>query len=116
MNERMYMVELYLPGTKNWVRSWSFNADYMKDEALNIVAVKSSDRFRFRATPLPAMVGPTVARKAYRRHTAVTYLELRGASDMLKSAQKHLIDTDNYCAWEYLYHAQIEVLRQQEAT
>src|ERR1039458_3014262 len=84
MNERTYMVELYLPGTKRWARSWSFGDNYTKEEAQKIEAEKSSTFFRFRATPLPG-IAPTVARKPYRRHAAVTLLEWKGALATLNS-------------------------------
>ena len=109
MNERTYMVELYLPGTKRWARSWSFGDNYTKEEAQKIEAEKSSTFWRFRATPLPG-IAPTVARKPYRRHAAVTQLELKGASAMLKSAMNYGVGTNNYAAWECLYHANIAVL------
>jgi len=58
--------------------------------------------------------------KPYRRHAAITPLELRGAIAMLRSAQKHIVQdyaenvNENFDAWEILGHARLECVRHLE--
>jgi hypothetical protein len=83
---KTYMIEL-LCGDKQWERSWSYPLLYTKAEAQDILANHNA-RFTWRIVPEGGM---PVKRKKYRRHAAVTPLELRGAKAMLESALGHVV-------------------------
>src|SRR5258708_14211079 len=90
-----------------WNRSWAFPDMYTMDEAQGLI--DSTPGFAFRITPL---------RKSYRRHTAVSQLELRGAKTMLESTREYMCREYTYeeCkdAWQILYDARLTVIRQLE--
>jgi hypothetical protein len=92
-----------------WERSSSYNGVYSEAEAQNIL----DDNFLVYRT---VRVIPK-----YRRHAAVTPLELRGAMSMLTSAMRHLVKAQNIAiqcrieGYSRLYDARNEVMRQLEA-
>ena len=127
MTEKIYMIELNLFNDR-WERAWSWPGDYTMEEAQGLIASEHEGRHKYRISLIPEKEAEAeiakelshtgkslLPKKPYRRHSAVTPLELKGASAMLKSAMKYLITMDNYGAWEYLYHANIAVLCELEA-
>jgi hypothetical protein len=119
MPDPKYIIEFSL-SNGTWVRSWGFGGVYTMDEAQSLLDNAGSDDagIFYRITPL---IKP---RKPYRRHAAVTQLELRGAIAMLSSACKYLTRTINssrspigmeaYQEFTILYHAKLAVTRQLE--
>src|ERR1035441_858047 len=85
-----YKIELKLHS--GWAHSWALNQAYTKAEAAALVAKHSNPMYVFRVVPLV---------KPYRRHAAVTPLELRGAYAMLESAISYLTYGTNNAAASY---------------
>jgi hypothetical protein len=81
---------------EKWERSWTFSGEYTLNEAKRLIAQDGYERFKFRIVP---------ARKQYRRHAAVSQLELRGAKAMLRSALKYLVTDRSTATWTILMDA-----------
>jgi hypothetical protein len=79
-----YMIELQMPGGK-WERSWSFPREYGFHEAKALMTFNPG-RFKYRVKPVSV---------PYRRHAAVSQLELRGAIAMLDRAQRYTVRSVN---------------------
>jgi hypothetical protein len=92
-----------------WVPSDTFSLEYTDDEARHIVQEETF--LRYRTVPVQS--------KPYRRHAAVTPLELRGAISMLRAAQKHIVvlccngvpGEPQYTAWGILQEAKLACAR-----
>ena len=96
------------------MRSDSFPEAYTMDAAQGLLDKYPQMLYRIAEIP----------RKAYRRHAAVTPLELRGAKAMLESALKHNVhivrmdfegSKSAYDAWSILMAAKLECVRALEA-
>ena len=98
----MYTIELYCGEDRGWEPAWAYPKRYTLGEAdaiLNDLASNKYNTYQYRK------VG---ASKPYRRHAAVTPLELRGAIAMLGSASKHILTTTGgFSPWEILYTARM---------
>jgi hypothetical protein len=103
-----YIIEMLMPGGE-YKRSWSFHEEYGFHEAKALISDKCVGNYVFRVKPVSV---PKV--KKYRRHAAVTQLELRGAIVMLTDALLHAGATCDFNAWEILYDAKLAVIRQLE--
>jgi hypothetical protein len=110
-----YKIELHMGGTR-WERSWSFPVEYTLSEAKAFIAQESSTMFHYRIVPL---------HKPYRRHAAITPLELRGAIAMLESSIEHIVhnakvdklactDADYYNPFMILMNAKLACKRHLE--
>jgi hypothetical protein len=112
MKSKTHIIELLcdrLEG-KVWEKSWAYPHQYTRKEAEALINSRRKSILVFRIVD--------TAPKRYRRHAAVTPLELRGALAMLVHAQKHLIDDRGegaYDAWVILYNAEADITRQLEA-
>lgn len=100
---------------KTWVQSNSFPGKYTMDFAQGIL-----DRVPEMSYRIVPVRQPTP--KPYRRHAAVTPLELRGAKAMLESTREYICREYTYNevggpggAWEILMDAYHKVCRQLEA-
>jgi hypothetical protein len=71
MKNQTIELQVRRDGKDVWERSWSFPDRYTMDEAQRILDRDNGGGLSFRITPW--------VRKPYRRHAAVTPLELRGA-------------------------------------
>jgi hypothetical protein len=105
-----YIVELLCGDFKSrWVRSYKYPLKYTYTEAHNIIWTPTALTYRLRPADekvraLPVkMVKPV---KPYRRHAAVTQLELRGAISMLQNAQDHVVRATQfrYSDFESAHH------------
>ena len=97
---------------KTWVQSDSYPGTYSWYDAEEIrVRTYQKTDMRYRMVPVMSVVP-----KPYRRHAAVTALELRGAVAMLDDARYYIIRVgeDNQTAWKILLHARVEVWAQLE--
>ena len=103
-----YIIEMLVPGGE-YERSWSFPEEYGFHEAKVLISDKCVGNYVFRVKPVSV---PKV--KKYRRHAAVTQLELRGAIVMLTNALTHAAVTCDFNAWKILYDAKLAVTRQLE--
>lgn len=56
-----------------------------------------------------------VIRKPYRRHAAITPLELRGAIAILSKAMRFAVAIPEYDTYSILYDARLQVIRELEA-
>lgn len=111
MSEAKYIIEG--PSDGKWVRSGFYPAEYTLAEAEDIV---NGNEWGIKSYRYLCVSGtPTTLRKPYRRHAAVTPLELRGAIAMLKSACRYLAARSEFDAWEVPYGAQHLCLRHLEA-
>lgn len=105
-----YNIEV-LTENNGWEKSWDYDREYPANEARAILkhVRKIMHHYQWRIVPL--------TRKPYRRHAAVTPLELRGAIAMLDAAMAHVINVINedsgvrYQAWEILYTAKAKVCK-----
>jgi hypothetical protein len=106
-----YKIELLCgAGTSNehWERSWCYPKEYTRAEATAIFAEKFNQQYQWRMRPL-----------TYRRHAAITPLELRGAIQMLTNARQHLVSDVNssdeglaaFVAFQVITHARMECVR-----
>ena len=93
----------------HWIQSVSFPGKYTMDEAQGLI-----DRYpymNYRITPVP--------KTPYRRHAAITPLELRGAKAMLGSTRRYMCKQytwdESKDAWEILMDAFVAVTRQLES-
>jgi hypothetical protein len=106
----VYIIQRSIAGDgEKWVRSDSFPLVYTSEDAMKIVEDFPTLNYR----TIPATRKP----KPYRRHAAITPLELRGAIAMLESASSHILtrgDTDTFEAWTILIGARMVVTRQLE--
>jgi hypothetical protein len=108
-----YKIELKINTVNGviWSRSWSYPHTYTKDEARALIACVPQHEFRI----------VTVRSKPYRRHAAVTPLELRGAHRMLSSARNHVCDSvsigsqEGFAAFQILSDALLRVTRALES-
>jgi hypothetical protein len=92
-----------MPNVK-WERSWSFPAEYGFHEAKALMADEPGRfKYRVKAVSVP-----------YRRHAAVSQLELRGAMAMLESAMKRVAGLPEFDTYSILYDARLAVRRQLE--
>lgn len=85
-----YIIEQGL--STGWMRSWAFPDTYTQAVAESIL--DDNPHLDYRITSVPELVKKSVkksVKKPYRRHAAVTPLELRGAQEMLESARKHIV-------------------------
>ena len=85
-----YIIELGCPryGTDHnthWERSWAYPDEYTRDEAKELINDPCNKYYKWRIVSLTP--------KPYRRHAAVTPLELRGAKQMLTNAIKHIVQS-----------------------
>jgi hypothetical protein len=102
-----YKIELHMGGTR-WERSWSFPVEYTLSEAKAFIAQESSTMFHYRIVPL---------HKPYRRHAAITPLELRGAINMLENARHHVVESvgvgtqAGFDAFVILVYARLDCVR-----
>ena len=80
-----YMVEVWCGDDLHgqWDRSWSYPSEYTKAEAKERISLPINAGFKWRIISLGA--------KVYRRHAAVTPLELRGAIQILERAMDHMV-------------------------
>ena len=119
-----YVVELLCGGFKNrwgrWVRSYQYPLDYTYTEAHNIIWTPTALTYRLRPADEKVLALPVKPVKPYRRHAAVTQLELRGAIAMLRGARQYIIDMGY--TWEpskdtsaILFDAKLACKRQLEA-
>jgi hypothetical protein len=99
-----------------WEKSASFPWLYSMDEAQAIL--DEYPQMNYRISPVTV--------KPYRRHAAVTQLELRGAHAMLSEARKHIAisarascngpcDANYFLPFSILTDAMLSVTRQMEA-
>lgn len=118
---------------KIWVRSSSYPKEYSLIEAQDIVKGERWLKYKISEVSEPfyskgiAVLLPLapLPPRPYRRHEAVSPLELRGALAMLESAREYTCkqsleyptlgsSTDSYCTWEVLFAAYVNVKRQLE--
>ena len=103
-----YIIELEL--SDHWERSWAYPDEYTRDEAKELINDPCNESYSFRIVPLIP--------KPYRRHAAVTWLELRGAKAMLESAIAHGFNNSfnngnfTFDTYSILIDAKIAVIRQ----
>lgn len=112
----MYKIELLCDHNHKWERSWSFGGEYTLVEAQALIAKPGFEQWTFRIVPV---------RVQYRRHAAVSQLELRGAIALLDSARQRIngamalavpsLNNDAYDAWAIIVTALSSVTRQLEA-
>ena len=125
-----YKIELWCGDDLNgrWDRSWSYPEEYTKAEAkalINEALIYGpyDARYKWR---IVSMNGIVRVPKVYRRHAAVTPLELRGAIQMLERAMDHMvqltwadklacIDADYYNPFMILMDAKLACKRALEA-
>jgi hypothetical protein len=115
-----YIIEQGL--STGWMRSWAFPDTYTQAVAESIL--DDNPHLDYRITSVPELVKKSVkksVKKPYRRHAAVTPLELRGAKAMLTSAMAYLGSRRSrndfpfyYYPWIFLYDARLAVTRQLE--
>jgi len=109
-----YIIQRSIAGDgQTWVRSDSFPRVYTFGEAQDIVTTYPKMTYRVKYTSGVVLTPATLTRKPkpYRRHAAVTPLELRGAISMLDSALKM---DPSYDTWAILKQARLNVLRELE--
>jgi hypothetical protein len=120
MKSKTHIIELLcdrLSG-KVWEKSWEYPHQYTRKEAEALINSRYSSRHSKSTLVFRIVDTANTAPKRYRRHAAVTPLELRGAYAMLVHAQKHLIDDRGegaYDAWVILTNAKDDIVRQLEA-
>ena len=111
---RKYIVEL-LCGGKRWEKSWSYPGEYTHAEAQALIDKPCNEGYDWKATLVSVAKSPV----AYRRHAAATYLELRGALELLNSTAKYLCDSYRYdqcrAAYAIICDASGAVCKQMEA-
>jgi len=110
-----YIIERAFANDSNrgWVRSDSYNGVYPEAQAQ---AILDDNFMAYRKSPVHDRV-------SYRRHAAVTPLELRGALRILESARNYYVVNaaldkfkDDYrLGWNILIDAHLAVIRQLEA-
>ena len=85
-----YKIELWCGDDLNgrWERSWAYPLEYTKAEAKALINDPTNACFKWR---IVSLVGVRVPEKVYRRHAAVTPLELRGAIQILERAMDHMV-------------------------
>jgi hypothetical protein len=111
-----YIIELYCDLSNNadnphWERSWAFPGEYTKAEAERLIDQESNKHYKWRIVPLNGRA----PEKKYRRHAAVTPLELRGAKAMLESAiDRGFMAGLSFEAYSILVDAKIAVTCQLE--
>ena len=112
----MYTIELYCGEDRGWEPAWAYPKRYTLGEADAILNDLASNKYK---TYQYRKVG---ASKPYRRHAAVTPLELRGAIAMLRSACKYIADNvdkhvslSGYAEWAVMYNARLECERALES-
>jgi hypothetical protein len=114
-----YIIETYLSDI-GWERSWAFPNVYTKAGVQDLLA-DNANKFvkshQWRIVPLTP--------KPYRRHAAVTPLELRGAKQMLTNAIEHIVrnaraskcgpcDANYFAPYCILSDARVAVMRHLE--
>ncbi len=120
-----YKIELWCGDDLHgrWSRSWSYPSEYTKAEAKERINDPINDHYKWR---IVSLVGVRVPEKVYRRHAAVTPLELRGAIQMLERAMDHMVrmacadklactDADYYNPFMILMDAKLACKRALEA-
>ena len=120
-----YKIELWCGDDLNgrWDRSWAYPEEYTKAEAKALINDPTNARFKWR---IVSLVGVRVPEKVYRRHAAITPLELRGAIQMLERAMDHMVrmacadklactDADYYNPFMILMDAKLACKRALEA-
>ena len=125
-----YKIELWCGDDLNglWSRSWAYPEEYTKAEAkalINEALIYGpyDARYKWR---IVSMNGIVQVPKGYRRHAAVTPLELRGAIQILERAMDHMvqltwadklacIDADYYNPFMILMDAKLACKRALEA-
>jgi hypothetical protein len=102
-----YVIQYFDTVDKTWERSIfmsrTYNTKAEADAAIAAHIRATSGKAKRRAVPVP-----------YRRHAAITPLELRGAIAMLTSARKHVLDIrvgDGFDAYSILYDARLQCVR-----
>ena len=121
-----YKIELWCGDDLHgrWGRSWSYPSEYTKAEAKELIKTRSDARYKWRIVSMNGTV--RVPEKVYRRHAAVTPLELRGAIQMLERAMDHMVrmacadklactDADYYNPFMILMDAKLACKRALEA-
>jgi hypothetical protein len=112
-----YIIEYSIAGGSKWVQSDAYPDVYPEAVAQGIL--DGSIPMYYRMTPVPEPI-----KKPYRRHAAVTPLELRGAREMLKSAGDYIARqqacnclnlSTSLKVFGILYDARLAVTRQLEA-
>ena len=85
-----YKIELWCGDDLNgrWDRSWAYPEEYTKAEAKALINGPYDARYKWR---IVSMNGIVLVPKVYRRHAAVTPLELRGAIQILERAMDHMV-------------------------
>ena len=119
-----YKIELECnrSGELRWERSWAYPLEYTKAEATALINDPINDHYKWR---IVSLVGVRVP-KVYRRHAAVTPLELRGAIQILERAMDHMVrmacadklactDADYYNPFMILMDAKLACKRALEA-
>ena len=119
-----YKIELWCGDDLNglWSRSWAYPLEYTKAEAKALINDPINDHYKWR---IVSLVGVRVP-KVYRRHAAVTPLELRGAIQILERAMDHMVrmacadklactDADYYNPFMILMDAKLTCQRTLEA-
>jgi hypothetical protein len=113
----MYKIELLCTNNR-WERSWYFAKEYTLAEAIAILLRPCCNMdYQFRMVNLNP--------KPYRRHAAITPLELRGAIAMLESSIEHIVhnakvdklactDADYYNPFMILMNAKLACKRHLE--
>lgn len=107
--KQLFIIERSIANAgKTWVQSKSFPGKYTMDFAQDVLDIVPGMSYRI----VPAS-------KPYRRHAAVTPLELRGAKAMLESTREYICRMYTYeeCGgtWEILMDAYHKVCRRLEA-
>ena len=121
-----YKIELWCGDDLNgrWDRSWAYPEEYTKAEAKALINGPYDARYKWRIVSMNGIV--RVPEKVYRRHAAVTPLELRGAIQMLERAMDHMVrltwadilactDADYYNPFMILMDAKLDCKRTLEA-
>jgi hypothetical protein len=100
-----YIIERSIAGDGiTWVKSDSFPLLYTQDVAESIL--DEYPQMDYRISP--------VTIKPYRRHAAVSQLELRGAIGMLSRAMQYSMTVPEFDTWAIFADAKLAVTRQME--
>jgi hypothetical protein len=118
----LFKMERRVAGVGAWVRSDSFPDLYEANYAQSIIDRAPSMPYRM----VPVRVPGNRVNKPYRRHAAVSQLELRGAIALLESVRTRIVyaaralavphmNNDAYDAWVIIVTALAALTRQLEA-